>query len=173
MKVVIMQGIPGAGKSTYVDALRYEGSQRLPEWQDSIRVVSADHFFYERGNGRYAFDPALLPIAHGQCLRQFTSLITERHERVRAGESPALFGVIVVDNTNTSPAEVAPYAALALAFNFEVEVVYVRVVDPFLAHARCVHGVPLTTVCAMHDRLNDPAVFWPPWWNRRVIAAGS
>lgn len=141
MKVVIYSGVPGSGKSTLA-AKEHPGAP----------VCSADHFF-ER-DSVYAFNPARLPEAHAACLRKFVEL-------VQAGGWP----VIVVDNTNTTAAEVAPYAALALAYDYALEIVTVHC-DPDVAAARNTHGVPVHAVRAMATRLAERAL--PPWWPTRV-----
>lgn len=74
---------------------------------------------------------------------------------------------VVVDNTNTTVAEIAPYAALALAYGHELEIVTLDC-DPAIGAKRNTHGVPLAACNAMHLRLADRQL--PPWWNHRVIA---
>lgn len=143
MKATILRGIPGSGKSTYVKAIG-----------PSASVVSADHYFEK--SGTYQFNPAKLPEAHGECLRKFVEALQAKASHV------------VVDNTNTSVAEVAPYAALALAYGAELEIVTFQV-DPVVAAARNVHGVPATGVEAMAKRLNDETSRLPPWWPQRTV----
>lgn len=136
MKVVIMQGVPGSGKSTYI-----------AEHLKGAVVVSADHYFDRLGR----FDPSLLSAAHGECLTNFNAAVL------------AKAALIVVDNTNTTPVEVAPYWALAQAYGYEVEIVRI-VCDPNVAAARNTHGVPVVGVLAMHERLDKFEGLAPPWW---------
>ncbi len=138
MKVIIMSGIPGSGKSTY--------SKKL-----GGVVCSADHWF-ER-EGEYKFDPTKLGMAHGACLAKFTRALM-------AGED-----VIVVDNTNTSSLELAPYVALAQAFGASCELVTIQC-DPDVAFARNVHGVPLETIRRMAAALSARTL--PPFWAVKV-----
>lgn len=140
-KVWIYCGVPGAGKSTLIDR------------HANPYVCSADAYFTDEF-GNYDFIPAELSEAHASCLRQFTDYV-----RFGAPE-------IVVDNTNTTVAEIAPYAALALAYGYELEIVTL-LVDPSVAGARNIHGVPMAAVQAMHDRLLKRDL--PPWWKHTVI----
>lgn len=147
-KVFIYCGIPGAGKSTIV-ANRHGAM---------ANVCSSDLYFMEFDRATdalvYKFDASKLGEAHGQCLRFF---ITEVHN----GEAE-----IIVDNTNTTIAEIAPYVAIAQAYSYDVEVITV-LCEPEKAHARNVHGVPLEAIKAMAERLERRDM--PPWWKHSVI----
>lgn len=143
MKITILRGIPGSGKSTYA---KHNSA--------GATVVSADHFFEK--SGTYQFNPAQLPEAHGECLRKFVEAV-----QAKAGH-------VVVDNTGTSIAEVAPYAALALAYGGELEIVTV-LCDATVAAARNVHGVPPEAVAAMDRRLKEETTRLPPWWPHRTV----
>lgn len=146
MKVTIYSGVPGSGKST-----------TIKQWHPGAIVCSADdHFVGE--DGVYRFDPTQLPQAHGACLRKFTQLVTAYE-----GSWP---GDLVVDNTNTTVAEIAPYAALALAYGHELLVVTVEC-DPAIAAARNTHGVPEAAVKRMAATLAARQL--PPWWPHDVV----
>lgn len=142
MKVYILRGIPGAGKTTFTKGL---------ETVKPFGVCSADAYFM-RG-GEYKFDPSKLGEAHGACLRRFTDLLMTPH----CGSD------VVVDNTNTSNLECAPYVALAQALGAEVEFV-VFGVDPATCAARNVHGVPEHAVQRMHDTLVREVENLPYHW---------
>ena len=132
--MIILRGISGSGKSTYA-------RENYPEEV----ICSADDFFTV--DGEYCFNPSMLSEAHTQCFRT------------------AIFGLqsrldIVVDNTNTSIWEIAPYVLLAQAFGAEIEIIRVDC-DPAVAAARNTHGVPSGAVFAMAARMEPLLPFWP------------
>lgn len=140
--VFILSGVSGSGKSTYI----------RNTFQDPF-VVSADHFLYD-SDGKYIFDPMKLGAAHAACFRRFIKVCSD-HE-------PPL---VVVDNTNTTTEEIAPYVLGAEAFDYDVEIV--TLVPP--SHVsldecarRNTHGVPLATVRKQQDRIMSRR--FPFWW---------
>ena len=142
MMVKIICGISGSGKSTYCKS-------NFPD----AKVCSADHYFMD--DGEYKFDPRKLPEAHGSCLRKFVDLLQSD-------------GEVVVDNTNTTISEVAPYAQLALAYGHDLEIIILDV-DPEVAHKRNLHGVPEQGVKVQHSRLVKLAGDLPPWWPTTTV----
>ncbi len=147
MKVVVLSGIPGSGKSTYA-------RERFP---DAV-VFSADAYFTDPADGTYRFNPALLGVAHGQCLRGFAYAL-------HAGAAELL----VVDNTNLTVAELAPYAALALAYNAELQIITICC-DIETAATRNVHGVPRHSIARMWSALGERKL--PPWWPHEWVTLG-
>lgn len=145
-QVIVMQGIPGSGKSTHI-------KERWWSPEGNVVVVSANHYFTELGGGTYAFDPSKLSEAHGKCFRNFIMALWTGKD------------VVIVDNTNTTTAEVAPYMAAAAAWGYEAEIRRIEC-DPEVAAARNIHGVSSAGVNAMAERL---AAFQPmPWWKVSV-----
>lgn len=142
-----MRGTSGSGKSTYIRT-------HFP----LATVVSADHFFMR--DGEYRFDASKLGEAHGQCLREFVNYLLQRLE-----PNP-----LVVDNTNTTTTELAPYAALALAYKYDLEVVTLEC-DPEVAAARNTHGVPLASVRRMAENITRSQSHIPKYWNPSVVKA--
>ena len=122
-RVTIMIGCPGSGKSTWI---------KNNESPDAV-VVSADHWFIQ-ANGEYVFDPNQLGAAHADCMRRFREALA--NPDVEA---------IVVDNTNTSRKAVKPYLDAATAAG-AITIGMILQVDPAVAAARNVHGVPLETI---------------------------
>ena len=143
--VIILRGPSGAGKSTY--AKKFKGAL----------VVSADDYFMM--NGEYVFNPAGLPHAHARCLREFTHAVTSPDSKD---------DVIIVDNTNTSATEVAPYAELAQAYGHEMKIV-TFVGDAVKAARRNIHRVPATGVVAMAMRIEENNKFFPRWWPQETV----
>jgi 2',3'-cyclic-nucleotide 3'-phosphodiesterase len=127
--VIILRGISGSGKSTYTAA-------HFP----TAFVASADKFF-ERG-GTYKFDPAKLGTAHAWCASVFEYALRRGDETV------------VVDNTNTKLWEFKGYLDLAAKYGYDVTVIRLKV-DPKVAAARNLHGVPADKVQQMQDRFQD------------------
>lgn len=111
-QVIILQGISGAGKSTYAAKL-------------GGRIVSANDYFQARDG--YRFAPAKLGEAHAQCMRRFIEMVQ--------GSEP----LVIVDNTNTTVAEIAPYYSVGQAYGYAVRIVRV-VAGVQAATARGRHG---------------------------------
>ena len=147
LQCTILSGPSGAGKSTFIKKEIY---------QESV-VLSADHFFMV--DGEYKFDPTKLSEAHNSCLRKFIAACQEGEAAKRLDkESP----LVVVENTNTTVEEIAPYYSVAKAFGYEVELVTLHT-PVELATKRNVHGVPFKSVQAMQDRIAARKL--PPFWN--------
>lgn len=142
-RVIIMRGVSGSGKSTYA-------KKQFP----NSTIVSADLYF-ER-NGTYTFDRTKLPYAHQWCWKQF-------FEAVQRGDQ-----TIVVDNTNTSVAEISPYILPAEAYGYSVEIITLEV-DPATAAKRNIHQVSEEGVKRQFDRLVKEQKLFPPRWKHRVI----
>ncbi len=160
--VVIMRGPSGSGKSTFAHRLltakEPRSDEQLPkliaealEYPLGCRYsVSADKFF--EVDGEYRFDRNDLGAAHAHCLRLFVELAQEGHNE----------NLIVVDNTNTTVEEIAPYAAVGRAYGHDVHIVEVTAgindeVDFDDGASECwgrnIHGVPLETVDRQVERL--------------------
>lgn len=152
--VVVLRGVSGAGKSTLAKRL-------VAQATGAACIVSADDFFME--DGRYTFDPALLGEAHADCLRRFVeAVVFGRIEK----------GLVVVDNTNTTVAEAAPYMALAAAYGWHPILVTFDV-PPIRAQSRNVHGVGPSTVMAQASRMALDAGSIPAFWPHLTLASGT
>lgn len=155
MNVILMSGISGAGKDTWLSA-RFDMEALADESNrpDAV-IVSADDYFMR--DGVYTFSPSLLPAAHGKCLRDFVEVVS----------TPACFHDslpkhLVVNNTNLSTEELAPYVALASAYGFPIELVTIHV-EPHIAAARSLHVNAINVLKSMHDRLMARKL--PPFWS--------
>lgn len=144
-----MSGPSGSGKSTAV-------RERWPV----ARVFSADSFFMASGD--YRFDATKLSEAHAACLRGFIEYIRKPHTE----------GVVVVDNTNCTAHEIAPYYAAAEAYGWPPFVARMLVGngDVDAMARRNVHGVSVGVVDLQTEafvRLHDRD--FPRWWKRSSV----
>lgn len=141
-----MSGMPGSGKSHYAKTL---SQNNLP----SI-VVSADHYFEDKPGGyKKNFNRNDLSKAHGGCLRLFLVSLEN-------GENLGI-NYLIVDNTNLSAWEAAPYVCLAAAYGYECEIV--RVNTPYeTCLKRQTHNVPTKVMKSMKWRWDKPN--FPPFW---------
>ena len=133
-RVVIMQGLTGAGKTTLVKAL-------YPE-TDNV-VCSADKFFEST-----PWNPRLLDQAHDECWDTFSSAIQANASR------------IVVDNTNLKFVDYEPYILEALDADYSV-VFFTVLCPPQIAARRSKHWRQLrkqdpTKFFEKHDALLNP-----------------
>ena len=146
--VIVMRGISGAGKSTHAQALKAQALGGV--------VVSADDYFVQ--NGEYQFDSKKLSQAHRSCFRAFLralgiTRVTERQEPL-----------VIVDNTNTTRAEIAPYVLAAESYDYRVELI--RVTCPIeVAAVHNIHGVSAKDVQDQLARWEEPL----PWWTERTV----
>lgn len=143
-RVIILRGVPGSGKSTFI-------GKEYPE----AMVVSADHFFVEE-DGVYRFDGTKIQAAHGQCFRRYI-------EAIQTGKE-----LIVVDNTSLSVIEIAPYVAGAEAFGYDVEIVSLMC-DPVVAAGRNVHQVSTEKVQLMAERMEKGTRQFLGRWKHREV----
>jgi predicted kinase len=137
MKVKILRGLPGSGKSTYAKTL------------SNAIVCSADD--YHMVDGEYKFNPANVSKAHQDCLRAFV-------EECQSDD----FDYLVVDNTNTTALEIAPYFRIAEAYGLDIEILEFEC-SITTSVERNVHGVPRHVIERMDRNLRQkrPSAFWP------------
>ena len=144
--VVIMCGCSGSGKSTWIAGLR----QRLGATH-TVTVVSMDHYFMHES--QYVFDSTKLTAAAASCFKAYLLAL--------ASSGPK--DIVVVDNTNTTAVEIAPYLLAASAF--DMPWCFTALPVPWDDIARNTHGVPLNNVLAQAQRLDQPL---PPFWQEHA-----
>jgi predicted kinase len=122
--LILMRGLPGAGKSTLSEALT-----------DKENICTADDFFMDKGE--YKFDATKLGAAHDYCQ-------TKCRLRMAVGAP-----LIIVANTLTSEREMKPYEDLARQFGYMVHSVIVE-----NRHGGVnTHNVPEESLEKMRNRL--------------------
>ena len=128
-ELILLRGLPGAGKSTLAKVILQFRETDEPE------VLSADDFFVNE-NGEYEFDAQKIKEAHQYC--QFRCSERMRQQKAK----------IVVANTFTQEWEMKVYYDIAERYNYRVHTVIVE-----NRHgSQNVHGVPEDKLQQMKDR---------------------
>lgn len=149
MLLTILSGLSGSGKSTYIK-----------HCCGSAVVCSADNYFMS--DGEYRFDVSKLSQAHGACFKGTIDALQKGEDHV------------VIDNTNTSNEEIAPYVLAAQAFGYEVEIV--TLVAPkgmtegdYIAACaeRNAHNVPAAGIAGQAQRIASRRLM--PWWKSETV----
>lgn len=143
--VVVLRGVSGAGKSTLARWLRDKAMQGM----DPV-ICSADAHFVAL-DGIYRYDPLKLNAAHSACL-------------FRAAEAMRAKKPVIVDNTNTTVVECAPYMDLAAAYGCPALLVTL-VVSAKTGFPRNIHQVPWASVNAQEVRLRKSQTQMPVRWD--------
>lgn len=138
MKVIILRGLPGSGKSTYV-------SQKDTSSPRTVHSVSADHYMVD-SDFEYAFDPQKLDMCHNFCLKDYIGWVNDYQDDDFT---------LIVDNTNTTEREIGTYFDIAKAYNCDISIIQFdcSVENSF---ARNKHAVPFKTIQKMYWRLQKP-----------------
>ena len=179
VKVVIMRGIPGSGKSHLAGLL-------AKEYDGVTKICSAD-YWHER-SGEYKWDPKQIGRAHLECRRAFHNALFKHDPGHDWGPDTVPPGLIIVDNTNTTPAEIAFYQELASLYTQDITIYHVvppgykkpkmnhrREVETLDVHddwihscaERNQHGVPLDSIYKMWNRIHENKLPWH--WNEVKI----
>lgn len=135
--VILPIGLPGSGKSTFVELLKSSIGYR-------VDVHSTDSFFVDK-RGNYNFDATKLGRYHKQNLENFKKSLLKR--------TP----VIVVDNTNLRARDRNKYIKEAKKAGYEVKVVVVGEFtdDAIKIYAkRNKHGVTFDKIKQMAAKAN-------------------
>lgn len=141
--VLILRGLPGAGKTSFIDILEQHLNSPDP---NALAVVSADHFFVDEKTGNYVFNKHLLGQAHASCRENFEYFVQKR------GSKRPLY--LVVDNTNLTNKEVKWYVSEANKNQWDVIFVTFEV-DPEVSFKRNIHKVPQKTIESMSKKMKN------------------
>lgn len=156
MRVYIMRGIPGSGKSMW--AKEYK-RQCETDGKERVKIVSADH--YHMVDGVYRYNPKNKDEAHRKCLRDFTGCLTSWYYGTDLTES------VIVDNTGLEIQSIAAYYRLAEAYG--ATPLIMNVLCPLeVAMKRGVHNVPSLSMFNMYKLFMT--IQLPPHWNQSVVA---
>ena len=125
--VVILRGLPGAGKSDFAKFIAREKGSDI--------ICEADDYHYN-DEGEYVFNPSNLGKAHQACYDKFSSLISINEP------------LIIVSNTSTTLEEFFKYNKLALEHGYRVTVTTVE----NYRDGKSIHGVPDEAMNRMRER---------------------
>lgn len=138
-RAIIMIGISGAGKSTRVQELVKD----LSEKDFAIHSTDSYHFI----DDEYVFQPNKLGYFHKLNQEAFADSLSK--------DIP----VVICDNTNLTNKERKPYVEWAKAYGYEVEYEVVGEFTETFAKVcanRNAHGVPLKSILRMVKRAQLP-----------------
>lgn len=125
MHVIIMRGLPGSGKSYFVENLQ-KNSKDL-----NIGVCSADQYFQEKESG-YIFNETEISSAHFACQDKFIDFVSKK------------CNVIIVDNTHLQKWEYQIYQRIALLYGYTSHIVTISLGNEASHkkfHNRCAHKI--------------------------------
>ena len=149
--VLILAGLPGSGKSKL--------AKELGELHPNTRILSSDDYFMR--NGECRFNPSELGRAHDRCWRRYLNTFQMSAIFSRTG------GLAIVDNTNTSPFELAPYVRYAKGLEVPVLTLFVK-----RRYELCLrdqtHGVSLETMQRMAETLANTHHYFPAYWESAI-----
>ena len=151
MKVIILRGGSGAGKSTWI-------KKNYPK----ALTISADKYINDgKPYGLADWSPDKAAAAHKLCAQEFIRLCQDAsmHKELLDEHQD----VCVIDNTNTAIAEFAGFAWAAQSYGHDVQIV-TFVYDPVAAYKRNTHETPLKSCLIQHERLMEQTKFIPRWW---------
>jgi predicted kinase len=129
--LIILRGLPGAGKSTFANFI----------WQSGV-IFEADKYFINE-EGEYIFDAFKLHKAHEWCIASIEAAMQRNKE-----SNGEFFPEIVVSNTTTTQKEIQPYLDLAKAYEYSV----VSLIVENRHGNKSLHGVAEETLDKMENR---------------------
>ncbi|QDF67404.1 ATP-binding protein [Shewanella sp. SNU WT4] len=108
---IIMRGLPGSGKSYWVEAFIAAQSPAMAEFIRHYGLCSTDSYFIT--NGVYRFNRTKLAEYHQRNLTQFIMALAKQQ------------GTVICDNTNLAQWEYMAYDTAARALGYQVRTVLI------------------------------------------------
>ena len=146
--LILIRGLPGSGKSTLADTLLNEDNlARNSEECRSEEVPILVHFEADMwfvNDGVYRFHAHLLPCAHRWCQAKTKKALDD-------GKS------VIVSNTFTTIAEIAPYKKMAEELGVKFQVIECH------GDFGSIHNVPEETIARMKAR-------WQPYFLPELLS---
>lgn len=155
MKVIILCGLPGSGKSSYIDR----------EHPNKVNVIcEADQYFMQ--GDKYVFDKSKIGLAHEFCFASFMKGVSRCWTQANIFEKIQDIDNLVIANTNTQLHEISPYVTVAKYYGHPFEVVKLECsVETSLK--RNIHNVPEATIRDMAERLKKLNI--PKHWSPKTV----
>jgi len=150
MRVIVLSGVSGSGKTFYAN--------QLAKMRNDICIVSAtDHFIKD---GVFKFDASQLGKAHASCYCRFLTAMAKD-----------TYSTIVVDNTNLSVEEISPYMLAAEAFGCQSGVITLQVGQGDVGNAakRNIHGLTKGAVQSQLQKLQRRVLPVRWGWEHTVV----
>lgn len=127
MKLILLRGLPGAGKSTFACALSC--SMGIP-------FIEADQFFID-STGKYNFEPLHIKQAHAWCQERTKLYLANGFN-------------VIVSNTSTTEKEVKVYQDMAEDYGAE----FISLIVENRHGNKSVHDVPDHIMITMENRFS-------------------
>ena len=137
MKLILVRGIPGSGKTTFVkNQLKLDNPLHTFHFEADMYFEKYNPFAKKM---EYNFDPSKLSIAHKICLEKTQSAL-------RTGAK------VYVSNTFTTIKEMEPYVTMARILGAKVEIHEMSEIPVIEGKQQNIHGVPTHVIDKMLRR---------------------
>ena len=129
--LIILRGVPNAGKSSFAELLHYGNENSV--------ICSADEYFMDQ-KGRYKFSMDKLPIAHEYCYAKAKRAMMEETS------------LVIIDNTNSCPKEFQKYIDMAHEYGYNYQTI---IVEKCHKDGNNGHNVPEETRTKMEEKIKN------------------